>query len=55
MPKMATYFELRKTHAHALAKAESIVKAAEDAHRELTPAETQDYETAMTAVMSSII
>ena len=47
---MANIFEMKKSHAHALATAESIIKVAEDAHRDLTPAEAMDVDTAMTAV-----
>src|SRR5690242_7402487 len=47
---MATLFEMKKQRQHALDKAESLVQAAENAHREMTDAETLDYDTAMAAV-----
>jgi HK97 family phage major capsid protein len=42
-------FELRKQHAHALDKADSIVRAAESAKRELTDNESLDVQTALAA------
>src|SRR5665213_400570 len=47
---MSTFFELRKQHAYALNKAESILKTAEDAGRELTANEQMDIDTSMAAV-----
>jgi HK97 family phage major capsid protein len=49
---MANLFDLKKTHHHALTKAEGIVQAAETASREMTAAETLDFETCMTTVNS---
>lgn len=43
-------FDLKKQHAHALAKAESIIATAETAGRDLTDAERLDADMAMTAV-----
>jgi HK97 family phage major capsid protein len=42
-------FELRKQHAHALEKADSLVRTAEAAKRELTPNECLDVETSLAA------
>lgn len=47
---MANLFDLKKQHHHALNKAETIVKAAEAAGRELTDTEENDYQMAMAAV-----
>ena len=47
---MANLFEMKKQRAHALNKAESILKAAESASRELTSIESLDVDTAMAAV-----
>ena len=47
---MANIFDMKKTHHHALTKAESIIQTAENAHRELTKEEEQDYETCITTV-----
>lgn len=47
---MANLFELKQQRAHALNKAESIVKAAEAAGREMTDAEEMDFNTSMAAV-----
>ena len=43
------YLEMKKSHAFALNKAESIVRAAESAGRELTEVEAREYEMAMAA------
>jgi len=43
-------FDLKQQHHHALNKAESIMKAADGAGREMTSAEQLDFETAMAAV-----
>jgi HK97 family phage major capsid protein len=43
-------FELKKQHAHAVNKAESILASAEREHRDLTPAESLEVDTAMAAV-----
>jgi HK97 family phage major capsid protein len=43
-------FELKKQRENALAKADSITRAVEAAHREPTPAESLDVDNAMTAV-----
>lgn len=43
-------FDLKSQHHHALNKAESIVKVAENAGREMTATEALDFDTAMTAV-----
>jgi HK97 family phage major capsid protein len=43
-------FEMKKQRAHALAKADGILAAAENAHRELTETESLDVDTAMVAV-----
>ena len=45
-------FELRSQHAHALAKAEGIVKAAESAKRQMTADEQREFDTNMLAVQS---
>ena len=45
-----TYFELKQQRQHCLNKADSILKAAENAHRELTTAESLDVDAAMVAV-----
>lgn len=45
-------FEMKKQHHHALGKADSVVRAAENENRELTDAENMDYGTAMAAVRS---
>lgn len=47
---MPNLFALKKQHAFAMNKAESIVAAAESAGRELTESEEQEYNTAMAAV-----
>ncbi len=46
---MSKFFDLKKQHAYALNKAEGIVKAAEDAGRELTANEQMDFDTSMSA------
>jgi len=46
------YFELRKQHAFALNKAESIVRAAETAGRAMSETEQADFDLAMSAVRS---
>lgn len=51
---MADFFQLKKDHAFALNKAESIVRAADNAHRALTEAESQEYEMAMAAVSALV-
>jgi HK97 family phage major capsid protein len=43
------YLEMRQNHKYALDKAESIIKAAESAHREMTSNEQADYTMAMSA------
>jgi HK97 family phage major capsid protein len=43
-------FDMKGQHRHALAKAESIMKVADSAGREMTAAEEMDFSTAMTAV-----
>jgi HK97 family phage major capsid protein len=47
---MANLFDMKKQRAHALAKAEGVLAAAETAHREMTTVESLDYDTAMAAV-----
>lgn len=47
---MANLFELKKQKAFALAKAESLLSAAENASREMTDAEAAEYQVAMSAV-----
>lgn len=47
---MLNLFQLKKDRAFALNKAESIIKAAESANRQLTEMEEQEYNTAMAAV-----
>jgi HK97 family phage major capsid protein len=47
---VANLFELKKTRAHATAKAESIVSAAENAHRELTASEASEFDVSMACV-----
>jgi HK97 family phage major capsid protein len=44
------YFELKQQHAHALAKADSILAVAENAKRDLTTAEQSDVDMAMLTV-----
>ena len=46
---MAGLLEMKQQRQHALNKADAIVKAAENASRELTPAESLDFEMAMSA------
>ena len=43
-------FEMKQQRAHALNKAEALVKAAEDAHRPLTKTEEMDYEVCMSSI-----
>src|ERR1017187_6167597 len=43
------YLEMKKSHAFALNKAESIISAAESAGREMTETEAREYEMAMAA------
>jgi HK97 family phage major capsid protein len=43
-------FELKQQHHFAFSKAENILKAAESANRDMTAAESQEYDTAMLAV-----
>lgn len=47
---MARLMELRQQKAFSLAKADSLVKAAESAKRELTPNESMEFDSCMTAV-----
>jgi HK97 family phage major capsid protein len=47
---MSKFFELKQQHAHALNKADSILRAAEEAGRELTATESMDVDTCMAAV-----
>jgi HK97 family phage major capsid protein len=47
---MPNLFELKQQHHFALNKADSIVKATEAANRDMTDAESAEYETAMLAV-----
>ena len=47
---MASLLELHKQHAFSLNRAEALVRGAEQAHRELTDAEEQEYSASMTAV-----
>lgn len=47
---MPSLFELKKQHAHALNKAESLVNAAQNAGREMSDSELLEYNTAMSAV-----
>ncbi len=42
-------FDMREQHQHATRKAESILKTAEDAGREMTAAENNDFQMAMNA------
>jgi len=44
--------DMKRQHHHALSKAESIMRAAETASRELTADESMDFDTAMLAVRS---
>ena len=46
---MANLLEMKQQHHHAISKAESIIAAAETGGRELTKAETMDYDMAMSA------
>ncbi len=46
----ANLFEMKRSHAFALNKAEALVRAAESAGRELTEAESAEYDVAMAAV-----
>jgi len=47
---MSNLFQLKKDHAFALKKAESILATAESLSRDLTESETSEYSTAMSAV-----
>jgi HK97 family phage major capsid protein len=47
---MANLFEMKQQREVALAKADSLLKAAENAHRELNPAESAEVDTCMIAV-----
>ena len=47
---MANLMDLKKQHAFALQKAENLINAAENAGREMTEAEEQEYNTAIAAV-----
>ncbi len=49
---MANLFDLKKQHKFALDKAENTLKAAEDAGRDMTATEMQEYETAMAAIQT---
>jgi HK97 family phage major capsid protein len=50
MGNMANLISLKRQHADALAKSDKILRAAEDAHRELTPAETAELDICTTAL-----
>lgn len=47
---MANLFELKQQREFAMSKAENLIKAVESTNREMTATESQEYETAMTAV-----